>query len=67
MLPAWTRLTIACDAGTVWITQGDGRDYVLRAGQSLTLAPRDKVIVLAMFGSAVVRRIAEPLRIKGQG
>ena len=67
VLPASAQQTIACDAGTVWITQGDSEDYVLTAGQSLTLAPRDKVIILAMFAPAVVRRSAGPLRVKGHG
>ncbi|MDB5931369.1 MAG: hypothetical protein JWR60_3076 [Polaromonas sp.] len=67
VLPNWAPMTIACEAGTVWITQGDGSDYVLRAGQRLALAPRETVIVMAMLGSAVVRRIAEPVRIRGQG
>ncbi|MDB5868089.1 MAG: hypothetical protein JWP96_421 [Polaromonas sp.] len=63
VLPTSAQQTIACDAGTVWITQGDGEDYVLTAGQSLTLAPRDKVIILALFAPAVVRRIVRvPVR-----
>ena len=58
VLPASAQQTIACDAGTVWITQGDSDDYVLTAGQSLTLAPRDKVVIVALFTPAVVRRVA---------
>jgi hypothetical protein len=58
VLPASVQQTIACDAGTVWITQGDSQDYVLTAGQRLTLHPTDKVIITAMFVPALVRRIA---------
>lgn len=49
--------TIACDIGTVWITQGDSNDYVLKAGEKLALRPRDDVLVTAMSGPALVRRI----------
>lgn len=58
VLPASVQQTIACDAGTVWITQGDCEDYVLTAGQCLALTPADEVIVSAMAAPAVVRRIA---------
>jgi hypothetical protein len=50
-----SRATLVCDKGTLWITQGDGNDYILKAGQRLVLAPRDKVIVKAMHGPAWVR------------
>lgn len=56
VLPASVRQTIQCEAGTVWITQGDGEDYILIAGQHLVLQPRDQVIVTAMFAPSVVRR-----------
>lgn len=54
-LPDGKHQTVVCEAGTVWITQGDGDDYVLNAGQSLALQPKDKVIVTAMFAPALVR------------
>jgi len=60
VLPASVRHTIACDAGTLWITQGDGEDYILTAGQCLALTPKDEVIVSAMAVPAAVRRIAGP-------
>lgn len=47
---------IACDDGMVWITQGDGSDYVLTAGQSLALRPRDDVVIMAMNAPAIIRR-----------
>ena len=50
------RQTISCDSGVVWITQGDGEDYVLMAGEKLTLAARDTVIVSAMANPALIRR-----------
>jgi len=58
VLPASVRQTIRCEVGTVWITQGDGEDYILIAGQHLALQPRDEVIVAAMFAPSVVRRTA---------
>ncbi|HJU71498.1 MAG TPA: DUF2917 domain-containing protein [Paucimonas sp.] len=48
--------TIVCDDGMVWITQGDGSDYVLTAGQSLALRPRDDVVIMAMNAPAIIRR-----------
>lgn len=56
ILPKSARETITCDVGTVWITQGDSSDYVLRAGDSLTLNPKDEVIVSALARPALVRR-----------
>lgn len=55
LLASSSRATLVCDKGTLWITQGDGNDYLLTAGQSLALAPRDKVIVKAIHGAAWVR------------
>ncbi|RZI44529.1 DUF2917 domain-containing protein [Herbaspirillum sp. HC18] len=53
------RETITCDMGTVWITQGDSNDYVLEAGQSLTLHPRDEVLVTAMRRPALIHRTSQ--------
>jgi len=55
VLPMASRLVIACDAGTVWVTHGDGNDYVLKAGEKSALHPTDNVVVTAMAGTAVVR------------
>lgn len=55
VLPARDGQTIFCDSGTVWVTQGDGEDYVLTAGEKLILAPADKVIVSAMAKVARIR------------
>jgi AhpD family alkylhydroperoxidase len=51
--------TIACDIGTVWITQGDSNDYVLKSGEQLALRPFDDVVVTAMSGPALVRRMQQ--------
>lgn len=59
VLPRPDRETITCDMGTVWITQGDSNDYVLEAGQSLTLHPRDEVIVTAMRRPALIHRASQ--------
>lgn len=56
VLPLASRLLISCNAGTVWITQGDGNDYVLKAGGTLALHPTDNVVITAMAGTAFVRQ-----------
>lgn len=53
--------TVSCDIGTVWITQGDGRDYVLMAGEQVTLHPADDVIIAAMVSPALVRHVSHHL------
>ncbi len=46
--------TIACDAGTLWITQaGDFRDYVVRAGKTFTV-PGEGSLAIQLFGHAGV-------------
>jgi hypothetical protein len=40
---------VRCEAGVLWLTlPGDTRDYVLKAGQSLTLPRSGKVVVQGM-------------------
>ena len=40
---------IACDYGTLWITQAnDVQDYVLSAGEKMEVTKRGKVLVQAM-------------------
>lgn len=51
---------VVCMAGTVWVTQGGGSDYILNAGENLRLEPADSVVVSAMRGSATVRYGASP-------
>lgn len=69
VLPPSDLHMVVCDAGTIWITQGDTNDYVLNAGQSLALRPAGKVIVTAMSGPALVRHtraqeVRRPIREK---
>jgi AhpD family alkylhydroperoxidase len=52
--------TVYCDVGTIWITQGDSNDYVLKAGEKLILHPRDEVIINAMAGPALIRLTLQP-------
>jgi hypothetical protein len=49
--------TVFCETGSLWITQGDGQDYVLSAGESLALAPRDTVVIAVMAEPTVARRL----------
>lgn len=40
---------LACRAGTVWVTRdGDPRDYILEAGQSMGLRGEGRIIVFAL-------------------
>lgn len=48
--------TVFCESGSLWITQGDGKDYILNAGESLTLAPKDSVVIAVMAGPAIAWR-----------
>lgn len=56
VLPASDHQTITCNVGTVWITQGDSTDYVLSAGGTVVLQPKEDVIVSAMRGPALINR-----------
>lgn len=62
---------IVCHAGSVWVTQeGDPRDFLLRAGESVVLERNTVALVQAFEQSAVgvvapaarARRAAAPLR-----
>lgn len=55
LLPAGEHQVVGCDAGMVWITQGDGRDLVLSAGQQIELHPEEQIVITAMFAPALVR------------
>ena len=53
--------SIACERGTLWITQhGDGRDLVLAAGKTFTVERGGLTVITAMAARTVVR-IASPL------
>lgn len=47
-------LSLHCLAGTIWVTDGSGRDYLLGAGRTFTMAGSGTAIVEAL-GRAEVR------------
>lgn len=57
-LPAMAHATVVCDDGVVWLTQGDGEDYVLTRGERIVLHPRDVVVAMALAVPARLRLIA---------
>lgn len=61
VLPKLQRQTIHCITGSVWLTQGDGNDYLLKAGEALTLHPVDTVLITAMAGPALIRNTPQHL------
>ncbi len=50
-------VTIACDSGTLWITQaGDIRDYIVPAGMNFTVPGEGSVAVQLMeYGGVTIR------------
>jgi len=53
-----------CLRGTIWLTRGDGVDYLVHRGQSIALACADSALVEAL-GAAEVR--LEPALREGAG
>ena len=52
--------TIACDSGTLWITQaGDIRDYVIRAGMNFTVPGEGSVAIQLMGHAGVTIRLPD--------
>lgn len=48
-------VTLRCIEGRFWWTQaGDTRDHLLNAGQQLTVAARDRVVLQALTGGELV-------------
>lgn len=41
-------LLLRCATGTVWLTRGDGADYLIYAGKSFKLSPRQVATVEAL-------------------
>lgn len=39
---------LRCTSGTIWLTCGDGRDYLLSAGNSFELAARQAAVAEAL-------------------
>lgn len=46
-------LSLHCLAGTIWVTDGSGRDYLLGAGRTFTTAGSGAVVVEALGGAKV--------------
>jgi quercetin dioxygenase-like cupin family protein len=53
------QLQIICASGRLWITRGDGRDYILEPGEALE-ARRGERLVLESWGESrmVLERVA---------
>lgn len=47
-------LTLRCLSGTIWVTNGDGRDYLVRPGNSFELAGGEAALAEAL-GAAQLR------------
>jgi hypothetical protein len=41
-------VVLRCNAGTVWLTKGDGIDYLIPAGRRLVLAKGESALVEAL-------------------
>ena len=50
-------VVLYCLAGTVWITNGDGMDYLVPAGRNFEMKPGASAVVEAL-GSAEIRLVA---------
>ncbi len=44
-------LVLRCIAGTVWITSGNGADYLVPAGKRFEIPPRQIAVVEALEGA----------------
>ncbi len=51
-------LTLRCTSGLVWLTRGDGRDYLIAAGRSFELASGEMALVEALQSSEL--QLGEP-------
>lgn len=57
-------LTLRCLSGTIWLTKGDGRDYLVRQGTSFELAKGESALAEAL-GAAELRM--QPRSHKNEG
>ncbi len=55
--------SLHCLVGTIWVTDGSGRDYLLNAGGTVTVAGSGTVVVEAL-GGAEVRLVEGELTAK---
>ena len=46
-------LSLACLAGTIWVTDGSGRDYLLSAGRTFTVSGSETIVVESLDGAEV--------------
>ena len=61
VLPDASNLSLACAAGTLWVTlDGDRRDHVLDAGESLEVGRNALVVVNALKPSRFAVRLRRP-------
>ena len=58
--------TLHCLKGTVWLTVGDGRDYLVHQGDSFRL-PAAATALAEALGSAEVRLVAAAVEAAGAG
>ena len=59
-------MKVACERGTLWITQHrDGRDFVLVGGQSFTVSRKGNTVLMALEARTVVT-IASPAAAPGR-
>jgi hypothetical protein len=47
---------LQCVAGKIWITQGDARDIILRAGEEIELRRGAKIVAQSLTEAAILRQ-----------
>ena len=50
-------VVLYCLKGTVWVTKGDGMDYLISAGRNFEMKP-DTTAVVEALGSAEIRLVS---------
>ncbi|MBU5638325.1 DUF2917 domain-containing protein [Geomonas sp. Red69] len=51
-------LTLRCLIGTIWLTKGDGRDYLVRQGNSFELSKGESALAEALEAAELQVRAA---------